>query len=614
MSWVSSQSSLRRYVLLAVLATPYMCAQAGGAEGSLQERFGGLARPIGRLEITGQRGSISCTAAVISRSHILTVQDCIGREDLSAAKASIRLGSVEPNHPDAKVYPVRLPAVESNRQLGFAVLEVEGEPARDFGMVNLQVREPVVGEPVVIFQFGPDGSPARTSNCKVMSGGGLPDFSITHSCAASVGSSGALLFSETDNTVLGINSRARPAEGKGMFVNTAHSMTDILRASPLVAGVAWVRALPPRVVSGQGNQYTLSLPEGLPEGISDQSSVTVNGKLQQIVRIDPARRIVTLLGDDDSLRKGLNVMEILRAAAAAPRQAAAALSRRFIFWNEERSLTAFQDPYRHSYAIIVAIDDYDRASDPQRRGPTGYPGLKNMRERAEELRSVLGDLGFPDANIATFYDDQATAKNIDDALGEFWQGGRFADADRLVFYFGGHGDGSAGSGYLVPYDIDRNRPTRTGFLMSDFVGRHFPNILAHHVLVALDACGSGLAIPGTHTLAGNVDERRLVRLATLATIRGDTEDAARNLLVAGTGEQRALWETGGIFTQALIEGLRGNADIIKDGVIQFDELSLFVDRKVRARAAAIGVRQDPGSFMADRFGRGKILFMLPEFK
>jgi hypothetical protein len=383
-------------------------------------------------------------------------------------------------------------------------------------------------------------------------------------------------------------------------------MIDIVKASPRVRSVAYTQALPPQQISGQGTKYAISVPDGVLEAISDQSAVMLNGKRQQITEVNRSRRIVTLLGDDALLSKGLNVFTVLSKMGEAA-------NRRFLFWNEERVLTAFEEPYPKSYAIIVAIDDYDRRDDPQHRGPTGYPQLANMRERAEELRSTLMNIGFPAANIVTLYDHQATAKNIDDALSEFWQGGRFAGADRLFFYFGAHGDGTPESGYLVSYDFDRQRPTRTAFLMSDFVGRHFPNILAHHVLMALDSCGSGLAIPGTRTLGGE-DERRLTRFTTLATIRGDTRDHARNILVAGTGEQRALWETGGVFTRALIDGLRGDADLMKDGIIQFDELSSFVERRVRARAAAVGVRQDPGSFMADRFGRGKILFVLPEFK
>ncbi len=59
---------------------------------------------------------------------------------------------------------------------------------------------------------------------------------------------------------------------------------------------------------------------------------------------------------------------------------------------------------------------------------------------------------------------------------------------------------SDGRGYLVTYDYDPQRPTTTSFLMSDIVGRHFPHVEARHMLVALDSCSSGLAIPGFQTL------------------------------------------------------------------------------------------------------------------
>jgi uncharacterized caspase-like protein len=231
-----------------------------------------------------------------------------------------------------------------------------------------------------------------------------------------------------------------------------------------------------------------------------------------------------------------------------------------------------------------------------------------MVTRAEELKAALVKSGFPERNIQTFYDEKATAVAINGAIEQFWQGELHADADRLFIYFGGHGAGEVGRGFLVTYDFDPQRPTRTGLLMSDFVGRHFPNIVAQHVFVALDACSSGLSIPGR---LGDRSEDELERFATLASIEKDRSQVARNMLVAGTGKQPAFAKDGGYFTQALIRGLSSEADIIKDGVIQFDELSLYVKRQVTAQVGASGERQSPKAFDGTQFGEGKVLF-LPE--
>src|SRR5207248_917335 len=96
----------------------------------------------------------------------------------------------------------------------------------------------------------------------------------------------------------------------------------------------------------------------------------------------------------------------------------------------------------------------------------GYPALQNMVESAKRLRDVLTGLGFPADNIQTFFDQDATTQNLTTALADFWKGGRFEGASRLFFYFGGHGDGDEGNGYLVTYDFDPKKPTATGFLGS----------------------------------------------------------------------------------------------------------------------------------------------------
>jgi hypothetical protein len=69
-------------------------------------------------------------------------------------------------------------------------------------------------------------------------------------------------------------------------------------------------------------------------------------------------------------------------------------------------------------------------------------------------------------------------------------------------------------------------------------------------------------------------------------------------------------ETGGVFTKALLDGLRGRADYNDDGVIEFGELALYVEQQVTAGASVVGVRQDPHSYVADAYGGEKILFLL----
>jgi tetratricopeptide (TPR) repeat protein len=355
----------------------------------------------------------------------------------------------------------------------------------------------------------------------------------------------------------------------------------------------------PVVVARTGpTEIKVPIDKNVAAALTGNSDVTINGQKYGIKDIDSNADTVTLLGDTSILRSGLNLIE--------------AGVRRFTFWNEELKLQAFDEPYKKSYAILVAIDDYERTKDPEKRGPiTGLRPLKGMVQAAEALRSTLIQVGFPSANIFPFYDEKATVSNLNNALGEFWKGGKYETADRLFFYFGGHGDGVGGNGYLVTYDFDSKRPTFTGFLMADFVGRHFPNIQTKHMLVALDACSSGLAVP--NFMSGAVDSERLKQFTKLTNIKADLREKARNLVVAGTGDEPAVAnvQSGGIFTNALIDGLRGDADYTRDGIVQLEELAIYLERTVRARAAALGMTQDPDVFRGTQFGRGKIMFVLP---
>ncbi|MHC2289879.1 caspase family protein [Bradyrhizobium barranii] len=201
---------------------------------------------------------------------------------------------------------------------------------------------------------------------------------------------------------------------------------------------------------------------------------------------------------------------------------------------------------------------------------------------------------------------------MNNALRSFWRGGgSIKNVDRLVFYFGGHGSGDGTNGYLVTHDFKPEEPLFTSFLMSDIVGRHFEYVAAHHFLVALDSCSAGLAVPGSRSLAADSQPVNLAEFRKLAMIRADTLPKARNLIVAGTGDQRALWDTGGVFTKALIDGLRGAADSNKDGLVQYDELTWYIRQRVIPEAAMKGVKQEPKEWRATYFGEGKVLFINP---
>jgi uncharacterized caspase-like protein len=327
---------------------------------------------------------------------------------------------------------------------------------------------------------------------------------------------------------------------------------------------------------------------------SDSDEISINGRRleQSDYRITDGK--LAFLGPvADAINSGINSLEIGR--------------RKFYLWKIGRSLKAFRDPYKYSRAILVAIDDYDRKGDLLQRGPTGFPQLTGMVNRTRELKSELIKLGFPEIDIIELYNEKATAKNFEDELKSFWVGGVKAETDRLFIYFGGHGEEFQKNNLLVTYDYEQPRRLLTSFQAKDLIERHSRNIQATHVLFALDVCYAGLVF-----LSSDDEERNKQDLEEgerLAMIERDVTSRARNIIVAGTGDQRALWENGGIFTAALIDGLRGRADPANSGVIQFDQLGIYVKNRVTGFARLNGFRQVPKFVSMDEFGEGRMMFI-----
>jgi uncharacterized caspase-like protein len=181
--------------------------------------------------------------------------------------------------------------------------------------------------------------------------------------------------------------------------------------------------------------------------------------------------------------------------------------------------------------------------------------------------------------------------------------------DQVFFYFGGHGTNIKGTGVLVTYDFDPVRPTLTSILMRDITGRQAENITAKHLLIALDACDSGLAL---QKLGNEPNPADLRRFRALSIIRNDTKQTARNVLLAGTGDQPAVYDNGGIFTQALIRGLSGEADLNHDGLIEASELGVYVQDEVAVSASKKGAEQKAGFYKLTSYGMGEMVFLRPQ--
>jgi len=278
--------------------------------------------------------------------------------------------------------------------------------------------------------------------------------------------------------------------------------------------------------------------------------------------------------------------------------------RNILAWYERHKLAAFENPYKKSYAIVIAIDRYSEEKQ-------GVARLGKMVPDAEILSERLQQLDFPKENIFKLYNEDATSDKIEAMFKNFWLGGPYAKADRLIVYFGGHGgsvdipdklpEENRKRGYLITYDFDPQRPTQQAILMDDIVEKQFRYMAPRQIAFFIDACSSGLALA---TSLGNprTDDDE-ARLGVLATIYSEAGSRARDIMVAGTGVEDAAYDFGGVFSRALIDGLGGEADVNHSGLITFSQLVVFVKARVEKDSILRGETQRPANATS-----GEILF------
>lgn len=171
--------------------------------------------------------------------------------------------------------------------------------------------------------------------------------------------------------------------------------------------------------------------------------------------------------------------------------------------------------------------------------------------------------------------------------------------DTVLIFFAGHGapetdprglerDGLAK--YLVPSDAEAD-DLYSSALPMDELQTILARIEAEKVVAFLDTCYSGAAggrtFSSRRTRSAAIDELFLERL---------TRSKGRAIVTASrpTEVSIELPELGhGIFTYYLLQGLRGAADINKDGIVSLQELYEYVEQQVTVKSRAVGGNQHP---------------------
>jgi uncharacterized caspase-like protein len=286
--------------------------------------------------------------------------------------------------------------------------------------------------------------------------------------------------------------------------------------------------------------------------------------------------VVTAVETDGTVRQEVRTV-IYDAAKVAATPPAAALAA----------------PLNERWAVVLGVGNYESAAIPR---------LRYTVSDAEAVhQTLIGPAGFKKDNVLLLTDRserKPTLRNIKWALGTFL--GRSAKKDdTVVIFFAGHGapevdtrglerDGLAK--YLIPSDADPEDLYSTALPM-DELQTIFGRIEAERVVAFLDACYSGAAGGRTFasktTRAGSVDDLFLERL---------TRSKGRAIITASRPAEVSieLPELGhGIFSYFLVNGLKGAADLNRDGIVSLQELYEYVEQQVTTKSRAVGGNQHP---------------------
>jgi hypothetical protein len=328
------------------------------------------------------------------------------------------------------------------------------------------------------------------------------------------------------------------------------------------------------------------------KGVS-KVSVTLNGVEvhRQSERTPPKSLVVTA---PLTFREGVNTIVI----SAAEPDGTLRQEVRTVNYDKTKvaltpSLPAPVAPTRNRWAVVVGVGRYESPDIPR---------LRYTVPDAEAVYQVLtGPAGFKPEHVLLLTDrteKKPTYRNLKWALGTFLARSAQKD-DTVVIFFAGHGapevdqrglerDGLAK--YLVPSDADPDDLYSTALPM-DELQTIFGRIEAERVVVFLDACYSGAAggrtFTSKKTRSAHLDDLFLERL---------TRAKGRAIITASRPAEVSLElpELGhGLFTFYILQGLKGAADLNRDGIVSLQELYEYVEQQVSQKSRAVGGNQHP---------------------
>jgi Caspase domain/WD domain, G-beta repeat len=222
---------------------------------------------------------------------------------------------------------------------------------------------------------------------------------------------------------------------------------------------------------------------------------------------------------------------------------------------------------RRLFVLAVGISRYQ---DPAYR--LDYAAQDAVDFEAAWKRAAGRSYGAVETRLLT--DERATRDAILEALDEIR--GKAAPEDVTAVFLAGHGINDGGY-FFLPWDADLRRPSTR--LVSDTALREALQRLPGRVALFLDTCRAGSLLDDGGDLGRRLDVTRFLSDLT------SYGSAGLVVFSAAVGRQlsqeSAAWKNGA-FTEALLEGLGGAADLNRNREVTAAELDLFLSDRVRA--------------------------------
>lgn len=209
--------------------------------------------------------------------------------------------------------------------------------------------------------------------------------------------------------------------------------------------------------------------------------------------------------------------------------------------------------YKKSEALVIGVSDYVEWKD-----------LNVVRDEVRDVSAALTEMGFTTKVVRDPSSDQLVRE-----LKKFLMRNVGRDT-RLIVFFAGHGwTDNQRNGFILPRDIPIDEQS------DDFLSRAVSmsevramtdSTDAKHVLLVFDSCFSG----SIFLVRSNLRPSQLF-------VR-DADRKVHQFITSGSENEQVPDATD--FYKAFIEGLKGQADTFKDGVVTANELGAWLKAQV----------------------------------